>query len=107
MNLIIDIGNTFKKTSLIENKNIIKTDIHSELSIHHLKNIISAYPSINKAIISTVTSFDMNIKEYLTNSLPYFLEMNDKIQLPVEILYKTRSTLGYDRIASEIGRAHV
>jgi len=107
MNLTIDIGNTRNKFAVFDKNEIIDIITDSELSISVIQNILTKYSNIETAILSTVKNIDSSIKSYLSSSLNYFMELDEKSKIPVDNFYKTKSTLGKDRLAAVIGANNI
>ena len=107
MNLTIDIGNTRNKFAVFNNDAVIDIITESEFSISILQNILTKYSNIENAILSTVKNIDFSIKSYLSSNLNCFMELDENSKIPVENLYKTKSTLGKDRLAAVIGANNI
>ncbi len=99
MNLIIDVGNTNGKIAVFNHNKIIEAaTIKTSNTINRINIFTQKYNSINRAIISNVsTSDNQEIKENLSLESIYFLSEN--LKLPFINLYKSKETLGSDRIA--------
>ena len=99
MNLIIDVGNTNGKIAVFNHNKIIEAaTIKTSNTINRINIFTQKYNSINRAIISNVsTSDNQEIKENLSLESIYFLSEN--LKLPFNNLYKSKETLGSDRIA--------
>ena len=99
MNLIIDVGNTNGKIAVFNHNKIIEVaTIKTSNTINRINIFTQKYNSINRAIISNVsTSDNQEIKENLSLESIYFLSEN--LKLPFNNLYKSKETLGSDRIA--------
>ncbi|MGI6815976.1 type III pantothenate kinase [Bacteroides sp. KG123] len=102
MNLIIDIGNTMAKMAAFSGKTIVEVVYDSNCTLDHLPEFCRKY-SFEKAIVATVIDIGGQVRERLkTLSFP-LLWLDEKTLLPVENLYETPLTLGYDRIAAVVG----
>ena len=99
MNLIIDVGNTNGKIAVFKHDKIVEVDtIKTSTIIQGINKFTQKYKAINRAIISNVSISDnYEIKEHLSLQSIYFLSEN--LKLPFKNLYKSRETLGSDRIA--------
>lgn len=102
MNLIIDIGNSRTKFSLFNHGEILVTTTVDELLPEHIKALKDEYPLLNKAILSSVREYPDSLKKTLRSDFDTFLELSHKTPLPIENLYLSKETLGYDRIASAV-----
>lgn len=58
---------------------------------------------LRQGIMSTVIEPDDALLSYLNNTLPYFIFLDEKTLLPVNIQYQTPQTLGKDRLAAVVG----
>lgn len=100
--LILDIGNTHAKAAIMEEMQIVETNIANSVSDLNLQNICEKH-YIEKAIASVVgrqPDFDIIIPNYL---LPHFHQLSINSKLPITIDYETPDTLGMDRVAAAIG----
>ncbi len=107
MNLTIDIGNTRSKFAVFINNDIIDNFIYKNISIDSVQSIINQYPEIKNTILSSVRVMDVNIINYLEKSFSYFIELDSNTSLPIENKYKTKNTLGKDRIATIVGANNI
>ena len=103
MNLIIDIGNSLTKLALFNKKEIIFLEQYESLSINVLEKLMRDYNPIQKGIISNVGEEDDKIFSFLKRNLTKLFILDEETLLPVENVYKTKSTLGKDRIAAAVG----
>jgi len=99
MNLIIDVGNTNGKIAVFKHDKIVEVDtVKTSNIIEGINKFTQKYKAINRAIISNVSiSNNHEIKEHLSLQSIYFLSEN--LKLPFKNLYKSKETLGPDRIA--------
>ncbi|MBL6649239.1 MAG: type III pantothenate kinase [Flavobacteriaceae bacterium] len=96
MNLVIDVGNSFFKIAVFDSFDlIVKYDL-SKFDKIDIYEIINNYP-INSSIISNVSQIDNDILNYLNIKTNLFL-LTHKLKLPFKNLYKTKKTLGQDRL---------
>lgn len=103
MNLIIDIGNSLTKIALFKDKKIILLRQYKSININVLEELMRDYNEIQQGIISNVGKEDHKIAGFLNEKLKKLVILDEKTPLPVENLYKSRSTLGKDRIAAAVG----
>ena len=98
MNLVIDIGNTLVKVYLFGNDEIISKKTLDEISlITYVKSLSRDY-DIKNIICSTVTKSYRNELNGLNKYINYF-ELSDKdLRIPFHNNYKTKTSLGQDRI---------
>ncbi len=102
MNLVIDIGNTVAKIAVFDGTTIIDVVYDSNITLEQLPVVCRKY-SCDRAIVAAVIDLSEQILERLA-LLPFpILWLNEKTPLPVENLYETPQTLGYDRMAAVVG----
>ena len=99
MNLVIDIGNSKVKFFLFENNKTIHKEICDNQDFKKTLDSISNKNNIKNVISSSVSSnYDLYIEESLNNS-KYTSLSNDNLLIPFKNNYKTKKSLGQDRIA--------
>ena len=102
MNLIIDIGNTVAKVAVFKNKDIVEVFYDSNQTLDSLPGICAEY-AVEKAIVATVIDLNERVSARLEQLSVPLLRLNEKTPLPVDNLYETPETLGYDRMAAVVG----
>lgn len=107
MNLTIDIGNTRNKFAVFNKNEIVEVIIDDNVSVSTIQNLLIKYPQIENAILSAVKNIDSSILSFLNTHLHYFIELNELSKLPIENCYKTKDTLGKDRLAAVIGANNI
>lgn len=107
MNLTIDIGNSRYKLAIFNENEIVNSLTLDDFSVSVLQDILKEYIEIDNAILSTVKTIDSSIISFLKSNLKYFIELDETTKIPVENLYKTKSTLGKDRLAAVIGANNI
>ncbi|HIW10546.1 MAG TPA: type III pantothenate kinase [Candidatus Rikenella faecigallinarum] len=103
MNLIIDIGNTFAKTAVMERSEILHKTVARELSCTALEEVLHTHPAIDRAILSTTRNPDPAIEAYLQEHVPCFVRFTPATPVPLVNRYATPETLGADRLAAAVG----
>ena len=103
LNLVVDIGNSRTKLAIFSKKELVDSWNVDELKIGRLEEIKKAYPDIDRAILSSVSTVDPQVAGYLKSEYSYFLELNYQTPVPIKNQYKTPHTLGLDRLAAAIG----
>ena len=98
MNLVIDIGNTSVKVYLFEKDQIVSKNLLNEASlINHVKSLSKDY-NIKNIICSTVTkSYKIQLAELFAD-IEYYELSDKKLNIPFHNNYKTKNSLGQDRI---------
>ena len=102
MNLIIDIGNTAAKLALFDGDTIVEVVRDSNRTLERLPELCRTY-TIEKAIVATVIDLSREALARLEGLALPVLWLDAETPLPVENLYETPRTLGYDRIAAAVG----
>lgn len=100
-NLVIDIGNTFVKVAVFFQDKLIFSDQSSALSQKIINQIKEKYHPQNLIISSVKEDLDLNIEE-LKNDLNY-IRFDQFSLTPIQNNYKSKATLGLDRLAATIG----
>ena len=102
MNLIVDIGNTTAKMAVFDDGRIVEVVCDSNRTLGRLPEVCRAY-TIEKAIVATVIDLSREVLSQLEGLAAPVLWLNQNTPLPVENLYETPQTLGYDRMAAVVG----
>ena len=97
MNLVIDVGNSLLKIALFEKSELIQKFKFSENYKRNIEDIISNY-KVTHSIISNVGRIDDSIINILKESTNLLLVSN-QLKIPFKNLYKSKNTLGQDRLA--------
>jgi type III pantothenate kinase len=103
MNLIIDIGNTRTKFSIFNNGELAITVPVDELKPEHIDLLASEYEGLNMAILSSGRNFPPALREKLLSVFHTFIELSDDTPVPIFNKYKSKETLGKDRLAAVVG----
>ncbi|MDR1455854.1 MAG: type III pantothenate kinase [Tannerella sp.] len=102
MNLIIEQGNTAIKVAVYDRKELLTSAVYGKFGMSELLPIFEQY-SLENGILSSVATPDSAWVEALKTRLPYFLVLDSRAKLPVEVRYLTPETLGNDRVAVAVG----
>ena len=103
MNLVIDIGNTRTKFSVCNRGDVLITVPVDEFLPSHIDVLQLEYDGLNSVILSSVKDYSAELKKALQNKFETFIELNHTTPLPIENCYKSKETLGKDRIAAVVG----
>jgi type III pantothenate kinase len=103
MNLIIDIGNTRTKFSVFNHGEEMISVPVDEFLPSHIGVLLKEHPSIEKVILSTVKDYSQELKKQLQQNFKTFIELDTQTPLPFENCYKSKDTLGKDRLAAAAG----
>ena len=104
LKLIIDIGNTNAKIALFDDKKITALEIINHCTFKAVDKFVGNN-KIEKSIISSVKKHNDEIDKiaYFFNSII----LNNKLKVPILNLYKSKKTLGNDRLASIVGASYL
>lgn len=97
MNLILDVGNSLLKIALFKKSQLIQKFKFSENYKRNIEDIISKN-NVTHSIISNVGRIDDSIINILKESTNLLLVSN-QLKFPFKNLYKSKNTLGQDRLA--------
>jgi len=97
LNLVVDIGNSSLKVAIFDKKLMTSKFIYTNQSLNIFSDLFKNNV-IDNCIISNVSTIDKNILDFLKINSNLF-SINESINLPFINLYKTKNTLGHDRIA--------
>ena len=97
MNLVVDIGNSSLKVAIFDKKLMTSKFIYTNQSLNIFSDLLKNNV-IDNCLISNVSTIDKNILDFLKINSNLF-SINESINLPFINLYKTKNTLGHDRIA--------
>lgn len=102
VNLVIDIGNTAAKLAVFEGENLVEVVRDSNRTLERLPGICQRYAP-ERAIVATVIDLGREASARLESLGCPLLRLGGQTPLPVENLYETPQTLGYDRMAAVVG----
>jgi type III pantothenate kinase len=105
INLVIDVGNSFTKVAIFDNREIVDLFKFDQFAVDNLPGVVKRRV-IDHAIISTVDQDVESLEEYLKSKYNY-IRFHTGIHSNIINHYKTPQTLGLDRFAAVIGAAAV
>ncbi len=101
--LTIDQGNSSAKIAVWKGSELIDEEIFQQrLNPRNLERVVKRF-SPRKALCCSVTGNGKDLTEWLNNHGVVACELSSKLPLPLQIDYRTPSTLGPDRIAAAVG----
>lgn len=100
-NLVIDIGNTLTKVAVFNQDEIIFSDQSSGLSQNIVYQIKEKHQPQNLIISTVREDLELNV-EALKNDFNY-IRFDQQSETPIKNYYKSKATLGLDRLAAVIG----
>ena len=103
MNLVIDRGNTHLKYGIFDQCKLLASDSTDFLDQSKIKSLVTQY-GITHAILSSVVEEDNEkISSSLRECISFFIELKHTTQLPFKWHYKSKATIGKDRLAAIAG----
>lgn len=103
VNLILDIGNSRTKVALYNQGELMINFPVDTFTAKDLDILLSDYPGIECAILSSVKTEQEELLQALKKNIPFYIELSHLIPLPIANAYETPETLGKDRIAAAVG----
>ena len=107
MNLVIDIGNSRTKAAVFDHNNLIRDYSFPVFNEKNLEKILGEYSGINKAIISSVAGEPVDFYKMISGKIRNTLLLDENTPLPVNNQYKSKNTLGKDRLAAVVGANYI
>lgn len=102
-NLVFDIGNTLVKYAIFLDGEIIEDNVLDKLSEETCLSLLDKNPGIDAVMFSAVGYLSINVVAKVREFIDYVIVADQETALPCKNLYKTKETLGFDRIAACIG----
>ncbi len=102
MNLVLDIGNTRSKVFLFSGGEILERSGHRKISSSYLKAFLEGHPQVRNAILTATGTTPAGILAVLEDLPGLFLQLGPDTPLPIRNRYRSKETLGYDRIAGVV-----
>ncbi|MDO4163495.1 MAG: type III pantothenate kinase [Bacteroides sp.] len=102
MNLVIDIGNTVAKLAVFEEGELLEVVYDDNTTLEQLPTLCARH-ACDCGIVATVIDLSEQAAGQLARLDFPLLRLDAHTPLPIENLYETPETLGYDRIAAVVG----
>ena len=102
MNLVIDIGNSVSKGAVFDHRSCIHTFTSGHLDGTEMQSLLSEFPGILHSIVSSVRKTAPSFAGVLMENGISLLMLDHRTRLPIKNLYRSKETLGYDRIAAAV-----
>ncbi|MBN1989130.1 MAG: type III pantothenate kinase [Bacteroidales bacterium] len=102
MNLIIDIGNTLTKVSVVNGQQVLFFSRYERLQPSDVENVVAQFKP-QKAIYSAVGAIPTEAIGMMKQLIPYTLELTHNTPIPLINCYESKVTLGLDRLAVAVG----
>jgi type III pantothenate kinase len=106
MDLILDFGNTNRKFAVFGENRLKLLEIFPEVSLATVRGFMEHHPGISRCILSSVIRHPSSIARHLSSRCS-FIEMSDLTPVPITVRYKSRRTLGNDRLAAAVAAANL
>lgn len=101
MQLTLDFGNSTTKAGIFSGSELVHVQTKVLFSNADLSGLLTKF-QIERGICSSVTHSSGTAVKFLSARIPY-IAMKPTMTVPIKNFYKTRSTLGTDRLAALIG----
>ena len=101
-NLIVDEGNTLCKIAVLNKSEVLCEATSAEFDMAVVEPMIEQF-SVDKAIVASTRGGAENICRELHSKIDRVLQFSSQTDVPIEIEYSSRQTLGADRIAAAVG----
>jgi len=103
MLLAIDIGNSYIKCAVFEQNTLLQKFVFKQDNAQiNFEIILKKHPKITKGVISSVANLDENTFSYLKENIE-LLQISNSTKFPFVNTYKTKETLGIDRLVLSAG----
>ena len=104
MDLVIDLGNTNKKLALFKKGKLFRLKQYPFFNLEILRDFVENNTLIDRCILASVVSYPRSVQNFLAQRFR-FLEFTELTPVPVINLYRSKSTLGKDRLAAAVAAA--
>ena len=101
-NLIVDEGNTLCKIAVLEESEVLCEAVSAEFDMAQAAQMIEQF-SVSKAVVASTRQGAEKIAEQLRSKIAKVLIFSSQTEVPIEVEYSSRQTLGTDRIAMAVG----
>ena len=101
-NLIIDEGNTLCKVAVMDNSEVLCEWSYREFDMAKIAALVEQF-GVDKAVVASTRGGAEKIGEQLRSKVAKVLHFSSQTEVPIEIEYASRQTLGADRIAAAVG----
>ena len=97
-NLIVDEGNTLCKIAVLDKSEVLCEWSAGEFDMAKAAELVEQF-SVDKAVVASTRGGAEKICEQLRSKIDRVLHFSSQTEVPIEIEYSSRQTLGADRIA--------
>ena len=103
MLLAIDVGNSYIKCAVFEQNTLLKKFVFKQEQAQiNFELIFKEYSKISKGVVSSVTNLNETSFSFMKKNID-LLEISQETNLPFSNNYKTKETLGVDRLVLTAG----
>ena len=103
MNLVVDIGNSLMKVSVVDGADVVEAQRLAVDADIEVKRLQASYPTLRKAIVASSGVATASIASELRQAGLWVLEMTSTTPVPIGNDYLSPETLGVDRLAAAVG----
>lgn len=103
MNLVVDIGNSLMKVSVVDGADVVEAQRLAVDADIDVKRLQASYPTLRKAIVASSGVATAFIASELRQAGLWVLEMTSTTPVPIGNDYLSPETLGVDRLAAAVG----
>jgi len=103
VNLVIDRGNTHLKYGIFDKRKLVASDSTNFLDKSTIKKLVDEYLLTKVILSSVVTQQNDLLVSNLREMIPSFIELSHNTLLPFSWNYKSKETIGKDRLAAIAG----
>ena len=103
MNLVVDIGNSLMKVSVVNGADVVEAQRLAVDADIDVKRLQTSYPMLRKAIVASSGIATASIASELRQAGLWVLEMTSTTPVPIGNDYLSPETLGVDRLAAAVG----
>ena len=101
-NLVVDEGNTLCKVAVVDKNELLCEWSDKEFDIVKVSGFVNQFP-IDGAIVASTRGGAERICEYLRSKVARVMHFTSMTDVPIEVDYSSRQTLGTDRIVAAVG----
>lgn len=101
-NLVVDEGNTLCKIAVVDGNEVVLDEYAADFDIGVVARLLEER-NIERAIVASTRGNAERISAALRSKIEHVLCFTPQTEVPIEIEYSTRQTLGADRIVAAVG----
>ena len=101
-NLIVDEGNTLCKIAVLDKNEVLCERSVRDFDMAEIVSLMSQF-AIEKAVVASTRGGAAKICEQLRTKIDKVLHFTSQTEVPIEVDYSSRQTLGADRLAVAVG----